>query len=137
MDIIVFCSIQKLLYKAYLIERYIINIRLSQLVNIQLNHLDLDYSTLERILVEPTWISENGREISLCDAILVFSTFAVPLELKQSLIKREKALKQLRNGKKYIGEELQIESANYGLFVIYNPLIHIQSKPFKVEKVYF
>ncbi len=98
-------------------------------------YLNLENKTLQKILFEPRQINEKGEEISLCDGILILKDYAIPLELKQSILKKEKALKQLKNGKKYINTYLGSTCSDYGILAIYNPLISPEYKPFKFEKI--
>lgn len=86
-------------------------------------HLDLVGESREDIvtvLKEPVWYKPgSAREESLCDIIIGYEDYYIPLELKGCRNKKSKAVKQLRQGHKFIDTILQRENGDYGLFVVY------------------
>lgn len=79
-----------------------------------------DKSKLVSLIVEPAWYKPNTHaQYKLCDMILIYPHYAVPLEYKSSRAKRDKAIQQLISGKKYCSEVLT-KNATYGLFVSYS-----------------
>lgn len=53
-------------------------------------------------LVEPVWFDRKGDENSLCDIIFMLEgNLAIPTEVKSSDEKRDKAIKQVEEGRKY------------------------------------
>jgi hypothetical protein len=90
---------------------------------------------INSFIVEPVWKDLNGDDISLCDGLIVYDDFAIPLELKQSEIKRNKAINQLYQGNEYIRSELNLNPSGYGIFVCYNPKLFPSMLPFSIERI--
>lgn len=94
--------------------------------------LGIDRSAIYEVYVEPEWLNRYGNPQELCDLILNCHTFAVPVELKASLVKREKAISQLYQGKEYALHELGLTS-NYGFFVVYDKQLSL----YQIEQINF
>jgi hypothetical protein len=81
--------------------------------------IDEDRREIQTIIKEPIWYQDHEFSYrSLCDLIVVYKNYAVPVELKGNSSKKAKAVKQLLNGKTYIDEFIHRE-CNYGKFVLY------------------
>jgi hypothetical protein len=75
---------------------------------------------LKGLLIEPRYY-KNGVDLNkMCDMILLYTDKGIPLELKGTRAKKEKAVEQLHFGKRFLQEELNIKNIPYGLFVTYN-----------------
>lgn len=70
------------------------------------------------IMKDGIWLREDGQRKTLCDLIVVYDGFAVPIELKGSKEKKYKAHAQLKAGGAFIRYELH-SKADYGVFVVY------------------
>lgn len=91
------------------------------LINLErrLHSIGEDRSSLVSIIREPIWFKVESRGFeSLCDLILLYEDYAVPIELKGSKHKRSKAISQLNQGHKYCNDILGYET-DYGIFVVY------------------
>jgi len=85
-----------------------------------LDKIDESRKDVRTILKGPIWFSEqSSRQKSLCDMILIYEDYGVPLELKGSKHKRRKALKQINQGKKWLEEFMPELDVPYGKFVTY------------------
>lgn len=70
------------------------------------------------IMKDGIWLREDGQRKTLCDLIVVYEGFGVPIELKGSIAKKYKAEIQLRSGAAFIRRELGLRT-DYGVFVVY------------------
>lgn len=99
-----------------------------------LNLIDEDSKLVRSVLIEPHWYRRNKcEEISLCDMIIMYDYFVVPVEVKCSLAKRDKALQQIWNGLHYAKEILGYK-APYGKFVTYNKRINYEKIQLEIKK---
>jgi hypothetical protein len=86
----------------------------------KLDKIGEDRNKVISIIKEPIWTPTNKiTQHSLCDLILIYEDYDIPVELKKSLDKKSKAIRQLEAGKEYIQSVLGHEYG-YGLFVAYN-----------------
>ena len=100
------------------------------------NNLDiLGIGPIETVLVEPEWKNQQNQVMSLCDLIAINSYQAIPIELKQSQVKKEKALKQLHRGVEYIIDELKMIPASKGFFVLYDPKKTLDLNPYYFTQI--
>ncbi len=62
-----------------------------------------DVNKLVSILREPIWYNINSQDYQkMCDIILIYDNYGIPVEVKGSDRYREKAIIQVYQGKKYI-----------------------------------
>jgi hypothetical protein len=72
------------------------------------------------IMKEGIWYRPNSLDREkLCDLIIVYPNYAVPMELKGSWHQRHKAFEQIRYGKRFIDEEIH-KPVHYGKMVVYD-----------------
>ena len=91
---------------------------LEQLVY-NLKSIGEDIRDVEWIIKDGIWMPTPNYRVKFCDLILVsYSKKAVPIELKGSRLKEDKAHEQISNGKRFIEEVLNLECP-YGKFVSY------------------
>ncbi len=85
----------------------------------RLNEVREDKSKINWILKEGIWLQENStNQQQMCDLILVYKRYAIPVELKGSFDKKNKAIQQIYQGKRFIQENLKLR-VPYGKFVVY------------------
>jgi hypothetical protein len=93
-------------------------------------YLDMLVESLEDIdesRQDASWIMKEGiwyrphslDKEKLCDLIVVYKLYAVPIELKGSIHQEHKAGVQIRYGKRFIEQELKM-TAPYGKIVIFD-----------------
>jgi hypothetical protein len=80
------------------------------------------------IMKDGLWLIDGQRQ-KLCDLIISYSTYAVPVELKGSnqKHKRQKAMEQISRGYDFISTELHLV-CRYGKFVIYNDGAYVTTR---------
>ena len=99
--------------------------------------LNIHDKTLDNIIVQPHLIEENINNIvcllrepiflrrgvkdmqSMCDLVIGYKNYAVPIEIKATSSYRDKAIRQVLQGGKFIRENLRVE-AKYGKIIYYN-----------------
>jgi hypothetical protein len=93
---------------------------LSELIR-NLYQIEEDPRQIKWIMKDGIWLPERGntKRGSLCDLILVYHDgFGVPIELKGSMEKKQKAKDQLDWSRRFIIDELHLP-VPYGKFVCY------------------
>lgn len=90
------------------------------------NLYDIDESSNSAVCVlkEPIWYKKhNNNYNSLCDLIILYDSYGVPIEYKNSEHNKDKAISQIIQGKLFC-ENILGYKVNYGKFVysLYNEL---------------
>ena len=88
------------------------------------------------IIKGPIWFSrQSSRQKSLCDMILIYEDYGVPMELKGSKYKRRKALRQINKGKEWLNEFFPDLDVPYGKFITYGKTTYgYELVPFEVDE---
>jgi hypothetical protein len=86
----------------------------------RLKDIDEDIYKVKWIMKDGIWMVDNSVDMrELCDLIIVYDGYGVPVELKGSMDKRNKATSQITSGSRFITDELGLD-CSYGKFVVYN-----------------
>ena len=85
-----------------------------------LDKIDEDLSKVNWVFRDGIWFKDRAKQReSLCDLVLVtYDKMAIPIELKSSRKKRQKAVHQIYQGRDFINNVLELP-CEYGKFVIY------------------
>jgi len=85
----------------------------------QLHNIGEKSQDINWIMREGIWYRQDGTNTPFCDLIVVYSNYAVPIELKHSSARHSHAIEQLKFGKNFIQQELRKE-CDYGKVVYYD-----------------